>query len=111
MSSALPSARFTVRNDGFDCLFCGAEVLPLKGGCRNHCPVCLSSLHVDYLPGDRANPCLGQLKAVDYELSAKKGIVLIFSCRRCGQKTRNKAADQAVIQPDDLDQILALKKF
>ena len=42
-------------NQSFTCANCGAAVSPLAGGgYRNHCPVCLHSLHVDVNPGDRA---------------------------------------------------------
>ena len=56
--------RFTVQgtNNAFTCVHCGAEVKPLHNGpVRNHCPVCLYSLHVDVQPGDRANDCRGPM--------------------------------------------------
>lgn len=38
---------------------CGRPVVPAGAGSdhRNHCPNCLSSLHVDDEPGDRAADC------------------------------------------------------
>ncbi len=84
--------QFTHRNETFRCLVCNEEVPPLKRGCRNHCPHCLSSLHVDKNPGDRANPCGGVMRAISYEISGKKGIILTFKCQRCGEVRRNKAA-------------------
>jgi hypothetical protein len=49
------------------------------------------------------------MDAVDYELSSKKGIVLIFRCRKCGQTTRNMAAHEDPVAPDDYALILSLK--
>ena len=35
-------------NTGFICAYCGADAKPLTNGSyRNHCPLCLHSLHVD----------------------------------------------------------------
>ena len=82
---------------------------PRASGCRNHCPFCLASKHVDVNPGDRANPCQGLMDAIDYELSSKKGLVLIYRCRRCGEVTRNMAAQEDPLQPDDYALILRLK--
>lgn len=102
------SGRFTHRNDGFICEYCQRSVPPLDVSCRNHCPFCLSSKHVDILPGDRANPCGGRLRAVSYEISSKKGLVLHFVCELCQAQTRNIAAHEAKTAPDDYDKILLL---
>ena len=42
-------------NDTFTCKVCGRLCTPQEAGSdhRNHCPNCLSSLHVDIEPGDR----------------------------------------------------------
>ena len=42
--------------DTFTCKVCGRLCTPQNAGSdhRNHCPNCLSSLHVDIEPGDRA---------------------------------------------------------
>ncbi len=88
---------------------CGTDVLPLtQGSYRNHCPVCLSSLHVDVNPGDRANDCGGVLEAVGAELTGNKGWVIVHRCRRCGEVRRNRAALDDPRQPDDLDAVAAL---
>ena len=44
-------------NDSFTCKVCGRLCTPQNAGSdhRNHCPNCLSSLHVDLEPGDRAS--------------------------------------------------------
>lgn len=46
-------------DDSFTCRVCGRLVVPAGAGSdhRNHCPNCLSSLHVDDEPGDRAADC------------------------------------------------------
>lgn len=48
-------------SDSFTCRVCGRLVTPQSAGTdhRNHCPNCLSSLHVDIEPGDRASDCGG----------------------------------------------------
>lgn len=44
--------------DPFTCKVCGRLCTPENTGSqhRNHCPNCLSSLHVDIEPGDRGRP-------------------------------------------------------
>ena len=44
-------------NDTFTCKVCGRVCTPQNAGSdhRNHCPNCLSSLHVDEEPGDRGS--------------------------------------------------------
>ena len=100
--------RFTKHDSGFVCRSCGLNVEPLGYTSRNHCPRCLCSLHVDITPGDRANPCGGIMDAVSAEPDAKRGYILIHKCRKCGQITRNKAATEAAVQPDDVDLIIQL---
>ncbi len=105
----MESSRFTHINETFVCEACGRQVPPRAGGCRNHCPFCLVSKHVDVNPGDRANDCTGLMDAIDYELSGKKGLVLVFRCRRCGAVTRNMAAHEDPAEADDYARILQLK--
>ncbi len=102
-------SRFTHINEHFCCENCGKAVAPVKTGCRNHCPHCLVSKHVDVFPGDRASECLGMMDAVGYELDGKKGLVLRFKCRACGAETRNVAAHEDPVMPDDYDKILRLR--
>lgn len=102
--------RFTHNNDAFTCEACGRAVPPRKGGCRNHCPHCLVSKHVDVFPGDRANPCQGLMDAISYELDGKKGLVLTFRCRKCQEITRTMAAHEDRAAADDYPTILALSK-
>ncbi|SMF29491.1 RNHCP domain-containing protein [Pseudobacteriovorax antillogorgiicola] len=95
-------------NEEFSCENCGKKVPLSEKTCRNHCPYCLYSKHVDKLPGDRANPCRGLLKPIGYHFHSKKGLMIDFKCQRCGEKTRNIALLEDGIQGDDYDQILAL---
>lgn len=104
------AGNFTHINESFQCEHCGVIVPPASSGCRNHCPHCLTSKHVDVMPGDRANPCQGLLRATGYEVDAKKGIVILFKCLRCGAETRNKANHEDKVSPDNYDKILALSK-
>lgn len=95
--------RFTKKNEGFTCEHCSAAIPPAQKTCRNHCPLCLHSKHVDHFPGDRANECHGLMRPVGYETTGHKGLMLLFECSRCGEKTRN------ISQPDDAyDVILKL---
>ncbi|MBE6585177.1 MAG: RNHCP domain-containing protein [Ruminococcaceae bacterium] len=100
--------RFSKFDDSFTCAHCGREVLPLGYSSRNHCPFCLWSLHVDINPGDRANPCRGELEPVSAEPDPKKGYIIISRCRKCGELRRCKAAHEADVQPDDIRLIIDL---
>ncbi len=79
--------QFTRVQEDFICGMCGAKV---KGnGYTNHCPECLTSKHVDVMPGDRACTCHGLMPAVGVE--TKNGeFVLVQKCQKCGHIRRNK---------------------
>ena len=83
---------FTKNDNGFECINCGKTVEPLKYTSRDHCPYCLCSLHVDIMPGDRANECQGVLVPIDLEYTQNKGYVIVYKCEKCGQKHKNKVA-------------------
>ena len=100
--------RFTKNDNGFTCVVCQREVLPLGYTSRNHCPFCLSSLHVDVNPGDRANPCRGILRPIKVEPDPRKGYVIIHRCERCGELSRCRAAHEARVQPDDSNLLIRL---
>lgn len=104
----LQQKRFAKNDDGFICAHCGRQVEPLGYSSRNHCPFCLWSLHVDIQPGDRANPCRGELEPIRVEPDAKKGYVIVSRCRRCGEIRRCRAALKAKSQPDDIDLLIRL---
>lgn len=100
--------RFTKNDGGFICAHCGRQVEALGYTSRNHCPFCLWSVHLDVNPGDRASECGGLLEPVGAEISAKKGFVIIHKCRKCGEIRKNKAANEAKNQPDDMSLIIEL---
>lgn len=104
----METKRFSKNDDGFLCINCGQEVLPLKSSSRDHCPFCLCSLHVDVYPGDRANSCGGIMDPVRAEPDSKKGYVIVYKCRKCGKIHRNRAAYGACVQPDDLQKLICL---
>jgi len=110
MASSEEKFRY-VRNEGFVCEHCGAEVRPLGGGsCRNHCPRCLWSKHVDEVPGDRASQCGGMMECVAVQQDASRGWMLVHRCKRCGILRRNKAALDDPIQPDRFEELLRVAK-
>ena len=88
----MENKRFSKNDSGFICINCKKKVEPLGYTSRNHCPHCLYSLHLDIMPGDRQNDCNGILEPVQTELSSKKGFIIIFKCRKCGAKIKNKSA-------------------
>ena len=95
--------KFTEIDENFTCEHCGKEVTELGYSCRNHCPHCLHSKHVDINPGDRMEECKGLLKPIGLEMSNRKGYIIIFKCEKCGQIRKNKAA-----KDDNMDLIIAL---
>ncbi|WP_405064608.1 RNHCP domain-containing protein [Kribbella sp. NBC_01505] len=98
----------STENTGFTCAYCAAPVTPLTNGSyRNHCPQCLYSLHVDLVPGDRANSCRALMRPVMVEHHPAKGYMLVHECLTCGARHRNRVAQDSR-QPDDLDQLLTL---
>lgn len=99
--------RFRKNDEGFICAVCGHEVQPLKYSSRDHCPKCLSSIHIDIMPGDRANPCRGILKPIQTLPDAKKGFIIIYKCEKCGETVRCKAALQGDT-PDDTSLLIKL---
>lgn len=103
----METKRFTKNDSGFRCVHCGREVPPLIKTSRNHCPYCLWSLHVDILPGDRANDCGGPLEPISALPDPKKGYILVHKCQKCGEIRRNKAAMEGNV-PDDRGLIINL---
>ena len=95
--------KFTEIDEEFICENCGKLVKKLGYSCRNHCPYCLHSKHVDKNPGDRAEECHGDLVPIGIETSNKKGYIIIFRCQKCGEIRKNKAAED-----DNMDMIIKL---
>lgn len=81
-------------NDSFTCKVCGWCVTPEGAGSnhRNHCPNCLSSLHLDIEPGDRAADCGGIMDAVAVWVRKDGEWAIVHRCRRCGALSSNRVA-------------------
>ena len=86
-------SKFTKIDEEIICENCGNKVEKLGYTCRNHCPTCLHSKHVDVNPGDRQEECHGLLEPIGLEMNNKKGYVIIFKCRKCGAIRKNKSAE------------------
>lgn len=97
------NSRFTEIDEEFVCENCGEKVSKLGYSCRNHCPKCLYSKHLDVNPGDRLENCHGMLEPISVEVSSKKGYVIIFRCKKCGAIRKNKSATD-----DNMDLIIQL---
>ena len=78
----------------FTCKVCGRLVVPVGAGSehRNHCPNCLSSLHLDDQPGDRAADCGGIMEPVAVWVRRSGEWAIIHRCRRCGALHSNRIA-------------------
>ena len=83
---------FNEIDEEFICENCGKKIEKLGYSCRDHCNYCLCSKHVDINPGDRSEECHGLLEPIGIELNSKKGYVIIYKCKKCGQVRKNKAA-------------------
>ena len=95
-------ANFTVIDEEFICENCGYKVKKLGYSCRNHCPKCLFSKHVDINPGDRSNNCQGLLVPISIE-KYKNTYKIIYKCSKCGQIHKNIMAND-----DDMEKIISL---
>lgn len=65
--------------------------------------MCLFSLHIDNLPGDREATCHGLYRPVYITSHPKKGYVIQYNCMTCGQGHKNKVAED-----DSEEAIIAL---
>ena len=90
-------------NEWFVCHHCGKDVPPAQQTCRNHCPWCFVSQHVDLeIPGDRATECGGKMVPESY-LIANGEIKIRFVCLNCGAEHHNKASrDDEVGELDEV---------
>ena len=81
-------------NDSFVCKVCGRLVVPGGAGSehRNHCPNCLTSLHVDIEPGDREADCGGYMDSIAVWVRNNGEWAIIHRCRRCGALSSNRVA-------------------
>lgn len=80
--------------DSFPCRVCGRRVVPEGASSehRNHCPNCLSSLHVDNEPGDRSSGCGGIMEPIAVWVRKGGEWALIHRCRTCGTLSSNRIA-------------------
>ncbi|MCL2124485.1 MAG: RNHCP domain-containing protein [Oscillospiraceae bacterium] len=86
--------RHNACNDSFTCKVCGRLVVPEGASSehRNHCPNCLSSLHLDNTPGDREADCGGIMEAIGVWVRKGGEWAIIHRCKRCGQLSSNRSA-------------------
>lgn len=79
---------------GFICASCGKTISYSGSGSkhRNHCPHCLSSLHLDNIPGDRAADCGGIMDAIGVWVRKDGEWALIHRCQKCGHLSSNRIA-------------------
>ncbi len=80
--------------ESFTCKVCGWLVTPEQAGTghRNHCPNCLSSLHVDIEPGDRSSDCGSVMEPVAVWVRKGGEWAIVHRCRRCGALSSNRVA-------------------
>ena len=87
--------RSTPCEESFTCKACGAPVTPEGAGTRhrNHCPRCLSGLHLDAdEPGDRASACGGVMEPIGVWVRKNGEWAVIHRCRACGALDSNRVA-------------------
>ena len=99
-------ARFKREEDGFKCVSCKSWVSASRESSgvvhRNHCPVCLVSLHVDLnKAGDRRAACRSRMVAIGltfkkvskrYPGEGRGELMLIHRCTGCGKISINRIA-------------------
>ena len=90
----LPDYQHDPCPESFTCKVCGTVVVPEEAGSqhRNHCPQCLSSLHVDNKPGDRASLCRGIMDPIGVWVRKNGEWAVIHRCRSCGVLHSNRIA-------------------
>lgn len=79
----------------FKCGRCRSFIDPPVSGSRyrNHCPVCLTSRHVDARrPGDRACPCRALMPAVGTYFRPDGEQMLVHRCNGCDTERTNRIA-------------------
>lgn len=80
--------------DSFICKVCGITVVSQGAGSghRNHCPNCLSSVHLDKHPGDRASDCHGIMEPITVWVRKNNEWAIIHRCKICGKMASNRIA-------------------
>lgn len=91
-------------NETFVCINCKKEIPLAQKTCRNHCPHCFTSLHVDGdIPGDRNTSCHGKMYPIQYFL-ANWTMKILFECERCHKEHWNKRAEDDEVE--NLDELI-----
>ncbi|MEV2276417.1 RNHCP domain-containing protein [Nocardiopsis sp. NPDC049922] len=83
------------RAGAFRCAECRLQVPVDAPGTahRNHCPHCLTSLHVDRrIPGDRASGCRGRMVALGLTTRSDGEWLIVHRCVRCAELGANRVA-------------------
>ena len=96
-------SRFSMKDENFKCAVCGADVKKLGYTARDHCPVCLSSIHIDINPGDRMCNCHGVLEPIQIENFKKGKYKIVYRCSKCGMIKKNVMAND-----DNMDLIIEI---
>ena len=80
--------------ESFTCKNCGTLNTMDNAGThhRNHCKKCLSSIHLDCVPGDRASDCHGIMDAIGIWVRKGGEWAIIHRCRICGALSSNRIA-------------------
>lgn len=99
---------FSKINESFTCIICNYSVPPAQSTCRDHCPKCLYSIHIDINPGDRSALCKGILRPTSWSLNKKKGYMIHYKCENCGNTKINKFLENDSIISDDFNILLKL---
>lgn len=89
-----PDYRHEACIESFTCSVCGSVVVPEDAGSehRNHCPHCLSSVHVDNRPGDRASLCRGVMEPIGVWVRKNGEWAILHRCASCGKIASNRIA-------------------
>jgi len=91
----LNNSRYNPGEESFACKVCGMLVTREGAGTRhrNHCPRCLSSVHLDRdEPGDRASRCGGTMEPIGVWVRKNGEWAVIHRCRACGALDSNRVA-------------------
>jgi len=89
----LAHKKFIKRDEPFICANCGFKVpASIEGSCRNHCPRCLHSMHLDINPGDRLSECRGIMEPVELDIRGGGEVRILHKCKKCGFTRWNKSA-------------------
>ncbi len=79
-------------NETFQCIWCKKTIEPAQKTCRNHCPFCFTSLHVDWnIPWDRSANCKWIMLPIAYQIK-NWDIKILFKCTTCEKTHYNKKA-------------------